>query len=417
GQAIKLLRVALKNHMLASRPVVAPIMEALRRVLEPVSSRTGTTPSPNAETIAEQNILRALSYKRNLPPNDRDALSIHIRQQVIPAVRSFYEFLVSEYFPLCPEQASLASWHNGRGLYAELVKRYTTTTESPESVELYGVQRVAELKPQVNVSAGAVFSSPDAMLEAYKRTLARVQQLLPTVVKPAPDLKLNVQPVKEGPTARFMVPGIGQTGSAIFVNVANPHEHPLSEVVPLVLHEGVPGHALQSAFAQHPSITPLLSQLELFYTNGNAYVEGWALYAESLGSDMHLYQDSGSQAGYLRLQLVRAARVVVDTGICRHNWSSDRAKAYFARVTGEPDDQVKEEISRTVWPGSQLAYLVGQQQFEILRETAQRKVGAAFDPARFHSVVLSWGPLPLAVLAHRMDDCLDEPECRADLTR
>jgi uncharacterized protein (DUF885 family) len=149
-----------------------------------------------------------------------------------------------------------------------------------------------------------------------------------------------------------------------------------------------------------------------------AFVEPWALYAEGLGKEMSLYSDPYDEFGELRMELTRAVRVVIDTGIHADGWSESRAKRYFLAKTEKPEAEVDGEVSRTLWPGTQLAYKVGQFRLQHLREEAAGgTLGAQFDERTFHDTILRWGPLPLDILKRKLEECLNAPSCAVDLRR
>jgi uncharacterized protein (DUF885 family) len=186
-----------------------------------------------------------------------------------------------------------------------------------------------------------------------------------------------------------------------------------------MLHEGTPGHELQHAVADELKAgnSDAISAFELNAGQNLAFAEGWALYAEGLGREMGLYSDPYDEFGELRMELTRAVRVVIDTGIQVDNWSDSRAKEYFLTETGKTQAEIDSEVSRTLWPGGQLAYKVGQFRIQGLREEASRALGSQFNVRAFHDAILRWGPLPLDILERKLDDCLNAPSCAAELTR
>jgi uncharacterized protein (DUF885 family) len=217
----------------------------------------------------------------------------------------------------------------------------------------------------------------------------------------------------------WRAPGPGRPEGTVMVSVDDPGIHPKFEIVPLMLHEGTPGHHLQHAVAYELAggHDDAVSAFQRDAGQNPAFAEGWALYAEGLGREMGLYTDPYDEFGELRMELTRAVRVVVDTGIHQYGWSVRAAEQYFAMETGKPGAEIDSEVSRTVWPGGQLAYKVGQERILHMREITSAALGSQFDLRRFHDAILRWGPLPLEILERRLEECLKEQACAAELKK
>ncbi len=355
------------------------------------------------------------------------------------AARDFCDFLSKEYIPACPAARSLSEWPNGTDVYRELARRYTTTDLDPKQIHEFGVGEVARIRAaMLPVIARAGYkgslddflklartdrrfylSSGDDLLAAYKAALARIEPLVPLVVSHVPRRSLQVEAYKGEVAAMWHAPRPGQPQAMVYVAVNNPEIHPKFEIIPLMLHEGTPGHELQHAVADevHAGNTDPIATFEQDAGQNVAFAEGWALYAEGLGREMGLYSDPYDEFGELRMELTRAVRVVIDTGIHADGWSESRAKEYFLAETGKPEAEVDSEVRRTLWPGGQLAYKVGQFRIQHLREKVSRALGAQFDVRAFHDAILHWGPLPLDILERKVDECLNAPSCMAGLIR
>ena len=185
----------------------------------------------------------------------------------------------------------------------------------------------------------------------------------------------------------------------MFANTYKLEARPKWEMETLTLHEAVPGHHVQIAIAQELQGLPEFRKV-VSYT---AFVEGWALYAESLGDDMGFYKDPYSKFGQLTYDMWRAVRLVVDTGLHSMNWTRDQAIAYFRANTAKTDQDIAVEVDRyIVWPGQALAYKTGQLKIRELRAEAERRLGARFDVRQFHDVVLGQGAVPLGVLEEQV---------------
>jgi prolyl oligopeptidase len=214
-------------------------------------------------------------------------------------------------------------------------------------------------------------------------------------VIPIPDFKAPSQ------TTAYYQPGAPSTGRPgyYFVNTYNLHARPKWEMEALSLHESVPGHHLQLSLAQELDNVPEFRK----HVGYSAFVEGWALYCESLGEELGLYKDPYSKFGQLSYEMWRAVRLVVDTGMHSMGWTRDQAIQFFKDNTGKTDQDITVEVDRyIVWPGQALAYKIGQLEIRELRNQAEKQLGEKFNVRTFHDAVLENGALPLSVLEPHM---------------
>ena len=266
------------------------------------------------------------------------------------------------------------------------------------------------------------------VLPGFRDIAKRVDPELPKLFAELPRTPYGIReiPAYRGETAAYYTPGAADGSRAGYFN-ANTlavSTKPRHEMEALFLHEAVPGHHLQVARAQE------LRGLPDFRRNGlyNAYVEGWALYAESLGEDLGLYKDPYSKFGRLNGEIHRACRLVVDTGMHALGWTRDRAIAYMKANTSLSETFIVAEIDRyIVWPGQALGYKLGELKIKALRAKAAKDLGAKFDIRKFHNALIDDGPLPLDLLEQRIDAWIEtqrwevalrrEPEARESYDR
>ena len=371
------------------------------------------------------------SFPPGFNPADQQRLQQEARQaveqQVVPAFTKFKQFFVSEYVPACYGQVGAWQLPHGGELYAQMIRHYTTTNMTPEEVHQTGLKEVARINGEMDrvmqqtgfkgsrdeffkflrTDPQFFYKTPDELFEAYKALAKTVDPNLVKVFRTLPREPYGVEaiPAAFAPdtTAAYYRPGAadGSRAGTYFVNLYKPDARPKWEMTALTLHESVPGHHLQIARAHE------LGEMPKFRRFGEytAYVEGWGLYAESLGEDMGLYGDPYSKFGQLSYEMWRAVRLVVDTGIHVKHWTREQAIKYFMENCPKHELDITNEIDRYIaWPGQALAYKLGELNIKELRGRAKEKLGAKFDLKEFHDVVLGSGPLPLDVLERNVDE-------------
>jgi uncharacterized protein (DUF885 family) len=195
--------------------------------------------------------------------------------------------------------------------------------------------------------------------------------------------------------------GDGSVAGYVDVNLYKPESRPIYEIQALTCHEGRPGHQLQIPIAMELKDLPEFRRFDYY----SSYGEGWALYSETLCSEMGLYDDPYSEFGYLDFQMWRAVRLVVDTGIHSQGWSRERAVKYFEDNTALSLQNINTEVDRDIaWPGQSLSYMIGEIEIQDLRRQAERELGAKFDVKAFHAAVLEHGALPLTELKNVVEE-------------
>jgi len=355
-----------------------------------------------------------------------DAYAAKLSGTVLPAYRRLHDFLKDEYLPKARDSIALSELPNGAEWYAYLARYYTTTSLTPDEIHELGLGEVGRIRSEMErISrqlghAGDLrgffealrndpaqhYTDAEQLLAGYEALRDRVDEAVPLLFARTPQAGLQIRPV-EAFRASAAPSGSYEAGSpdgkrpgVFYVNTADLRAQPKYAMAALYLHEAVPGHHFQISRAQEATDLPRIRR----FASDTAYVEGWALYAESLGRDLGVFVDPYSQFGGLSAEMWRAVRLVVDTGIHAQGWSRQQAIDYFRANTALSDAHIAAEVDRYVaWPGQALAFKVGQLRIQELRRRAQEMLGARFDIRAFHAQVLDSGPLPLAVLEQKID--------------
>jgi uncharacterized protein (DUF885 family) len=368
---------------------------------------------------------------RRLPatvaPETRERLALEgiaAVQGLAPALQKLEDFVRTEYLPAARPNIAASSLPGGPAWYGMLVNNATTTALSPAEIHATGLKEVARIREEMaavvkrtgfrgtlaqfftfaRTDPRLFYADPEALLGRYRRTIARAQARLPQLFGTIPPDELAVKPVEAlgagSQGAAWYEAGTPQRMAALVVNTARTNTRPMWEIETLTLHEGVPGHHLQVARAQ------AIADLPAFRRHGwyVAFGEGWALYAEGLGADLGFFRDPFSEFGRLADELLRAARLVADTGIHAQGWTRQQAVDYLNANTANPPLDNELEVDRYIaQPGQVLGYKIGQLRIAALRRKAQAQLGERFDVRAFHDAVLENGALPLDLLEQQVN--------------
>jgi uncharacterized protein (DUF885 family) len=348
------------------------------------------------------------------------------RQSVVPAFTKLHEFLVTRYLPGCRDSTDAASLPNGAALYAYDVQWHTTTKKTPQEIHAIGLAEVQRIRAEMDSVMAAAgfkgsyeafkrflrtdprfyFRDAESLLTAYRDIAKRADPELAHLFGRLPQTPYGVKAVPDAiapsQTTAYYDPGSLAAGRPGFMlaNTYKLESRPKWEMEALTLHEAVPGHHIQISIAQE------LENLPEFRKNSSytAFVEGWALYSESLGEEMGFYKDPYSKFGQLTYEMWRAIRLVVDTGLHSMGWTRDQAIHFFRENAAKTDQDIIVEVDRyIVWPGQALGYKIGQLKIRELRTKAEQQLGPKFDIRRFHDVVLGQGAIPLDLLERQVN--------------
>ncbi len=371
---------------------------------------------------------------RTLPGQLEDEARAELQQQAIaifeeqvrPALERLRDFLRDEYLPGAVTSTARSDLPDGADWYAYAVSQYTTTNLSVEAIHQTGLAEVRRIRSQMDsiievtgfegdFAEFAEFlrsdprffhTSAEALLAAYRDIAKRVDPQLPQLFGTLPRMPYGVIPIpsyaEKSQTTAYYQSGSSEAGRPgyFYANTYDLSSRPTWEMEALTIHEAVPGHHLQIALAHELEGVPKFRR----FGGYTAFVEGWALYSESLGEEMGFYQDPYSKFGQLTYEIWRAIRLVVDTGMHALGWSRQDAIDFFKANTPKAEHDIVVEVDRyIVWPGQALAYKIGELKIKELRALGEAQLGDRFDIRAFHDEVLGQGALPLDLLQARIE--------------
>jgi uncharacterized protein (DUF885 family) len=415
-QSIVNMREGLKRGVVQPRE---PMVSALPQFRQLVAGKaedsifyTPITNLPASFTAAEKRSLTT-AYRKT------------IANKLNPALRRLSTFLEKDYLPKTRTSAGWNALPNGAAWYAARVAGMTTTNLTPEQIHEIGVKEVARIQGEYGVvgprmgytgpAAGLPrwvseqpkykpFTSDQQVIDVYRELDAKVRTKLPALftLMPKSPLDLRLEPELSRATAsdHYTPPAVDGSRPGVFWSVVNdPKQYGSTGMVTLYLHEGQPGHHFHIALVQELGLPNFRK-----FGGNNAFTEGWALYAETLGKEMGLFEKPEDYFGHLNDEMLRAARLVVDTGLHAKGWSRAKAIQYFQDTLGYSEPEARAQIERyMVWPGQALGYKIGSLKIMELRKRAEAALGEKFSLPKFHEIVLGEGTLPLAVLEAKVD--------------
>ena len=350
-----------------------------------------------------------------------------IADKVVPAYARLHRFIRDDYLPAARETVAWSALPDGQAWYAELARQYTTTDLTPDQIHAIGLEEVARIRSEMDAVRREVgfegdlaaffeflktdprfyYERPEDLVEGYRALKRRIDGLLPQLFSDFPRADYEVREVEafraatsagafyQSPSEDGSRPGI------FYINTHNLKAQPKFGMETLSLHEAAPGHHFQIAIQQELEGLPRFRRFGAFYV---AYAEGWALYAESLGRELGLFTDPYQYYGRLSDEMLRAMRLVVDTGLHTRGWTREQAIDYMLANSTLAESDVVSEVERYIaMPGQALGYKIGQLRITAMRARAEERLGERFDAREFHSVVLRDGSLPMDVLDAKVD--------------
>ena len=417
----------------------ALMQEGLKKGYTPPKSKLLNVPKQIADLIPADPMASPLlepftEFPAGFPEAERARLTERAKHiylaSAAPAFQKLHDYFTSTYLPACRESIAATALPNGAASYAYDVRWQTTTNLTPQQIHEIGLSEVKRIRAEMDKVIATTgfkgsfheftdflrtdprffYDKPDDLVNGYRVIAKKIDPELARLFGKLPRLPYGVCVIPEfkapSQTTAYYQPGAPAAGRAgcYFVNTYNLRARPKWEMEALSLHESVPGHHLQISLAEELEGQPEFRK----HIGYSAFVEGWALYCESLGEELGMYKDPYSKFGQLSFEMWRAIRLVVDTGMHSMGWTRQQAIDFFRESTGKTDQDISVEVDRyIVWPGQALAYKIGQLKIRELRTEAEKKLGAKFDERKFHDAVLENGAVPLNVLEGHMREWVD----------
>jgi uncharacterized protein (DUF885 family) len=414
-QAIANMRVGMKRGITQPKSIMISALPQFQKLVSATPESnifyTPATKLPAAFSDADKQRLTA-AYRKT------------VADKVMPALARLSAFLEKEYVPACRTSTGLGALPDGAAWYQARVANATTTTLKPDEIHAIGLKEVARIQAQFEVLGPKLgytgpasglpvwvaaqdkfrpFKTEEEVQAVYHKLNDVLDTKLPLMFTLVPKAKLDLrlEPELSRATAsdHYTAPAGDGSRPGVFWSVVNdPTKYGSTGMTTLFLHEGKPGHHFHIALMQELNLPNFRK-----FGGNNAFTEGWALYAETLGKEMGLFDDPAQYFGHLNDELLRATRLVVDTGMHAQGWTREQSIQYMHDTLGY-DDVAKSETERYMaWPGQALGYKIGSLKIVELRQRASKALGDKFSLPKFHEVVLSDGTLPLALLEEKVD--------------
>jgi uncharacterized protein (DUF885 family) len=420
SQTTEVLRAGMKDKLMPVRFLLEKLPVQCEGIIEADPFLQPTKKYPSSISAEDQ---------KRLTQQITDA----INTDVIPAYKTFANFLRTEYAPAGRTTLSITSLPDGEKRYQNDIYARTTTHMTPDEIHQLGLREIDRIQAEMTAIAKKegfadlasfraslktnpkyIPTSAEQILDDFRRYIAQMEPKLPQLFTLLPKSAVSVEaiPAFQSAAATHYVTGTpdGKRPGRVVVATSKFEERSLVDDEAIAYHEGIPGHHMQLSVQQQ------LSGLPKFRLHGlgfNAYIEGWALYAEQLGKEVGFYNDPVSDYGRLASELFRAVRLVVDTGIHSKGWTRDQVVDFFRKSGAVDEPTIQSETDRYIaWPAQALSYKLGQLKIRELRDRAQKELGSKLDIRTFHDEMLDGGTLPLDLLESRTDKWIEEQKAK-----
>ena len=350
-----------------------------------------------------------------------------IASDVLPGYQLWKTYLTETYLPAAREAPGLWAQKDGARLYAAALRHHTTTNLTADQIHQLGLSEVARIRGELETVSATLgypgnlpglfkyvrtdrrfyYDKPQDLLDRFKAIEARIWLGIPRLFNRRPKAPFEVRPLPAMGEARgtgyySLGPPDGVSPGVLYFNMSMLSTRPIPTLETLTLHEGIPGHHFQGSLAEENTRLPDILR---FGAEGfTAYTEGWGLYSESLGKALGMFTDPYQWFGHLDFEMLRAVRLVVDTGMHAKGWSRDKAIAFMTDNTSMAAKDIRVEIDRYIAdPGQACAYKVGELKILDLRARAETRLGPRYNIRDFHDQVLMTGAMPLAILEAKIN--------------
>jgi uncharacterized protein (DUF885 family) len=420
--AILAMREGMARGIVNPRILMERVVPQLRDIARPSAEH-----SLFWQPVANMPASFSAAERQRLSAAYRDAIT-HV---ILPAYRRLASFIERDYLPMTRDSVGLWALPDGEAWYRHQIRKHTSTDMTADEIHALGRAEMARIRGEIigvmdeldfkgdladfqrHVQHDPRFQARrgEDLIAGFTALKARINAALPRLFHAMPRADYEIRPVEafraaSAAGASYQPPSADGTRPGIFyVNTHHARGQPLYGMATLALHEAAPGHHYQFALQQEQDALPRFQR----FSNSKAFVEGWALYAESLGHELGLYGDPMQHYGHLNDEMLRAMRLVVDVGLHARDWTPEEAVRFLVENTTLSRHEAQAEVERYIaWPAQALSYKIGQLRISALRARAERALGAAFDVRDFHAEVLRDGPLPMPILENKLSHWINQ---------